>query len=161
MFDFRYHVASLAAVFLALIIGIVVGVGISSGGVVSKSERSLLNSRITELQDRLNSATKRAGDLAEEQRAGQEFIQGSYAALMTNRLAGRNVAIVFVGSIDDGVRSLIEKTLSDADGPAPIRVRSLKVPIDLGELDAVLASRPGLVSYADAGRAGDIGRELG
>jgi hypothetical protein len=161
MFDFRYHVASLAAVFLALIIGIVVGVGISSGGFVSKSERSLLNSRITELQDRLNSATQRAGDLAEEQRAGQQFIQDSYTALMTNRLAGRNIAVVFVGSIDDGVRSLIEKTLSDAGAPTPIRVRSLKVPIDLGELDAVLASRPGLVGYADAGRAGDIGRELG
>ena len=29
MFDLRYHVASLAAVFLALIIGILVGVGIS------------------------------------------------------------------------------------------------------------------------------------
>ena len=32
MFDLRYHVASLAAVFLALIIGILVGVGISDRG---------------------------------------------------------------------------------------------------------------------------------
>ena len=32
MFDLRYHVASLAAVFLALIIGILVGVGISREG---------------------------------------------------------------------------------------------------------------------------------
>ena len=45
MFDLRYHVASLAAVFLALIIGIVVGVGISGKGFVSDSERSLFNQR--------------------------------------------------------------------------------------------------------------------
>ena len=33
MFDLRYHVASLAAVFIALIIGILVGVGLSGSGV--------------------------------------------------------------------------------------------------------------------------------
>ena len=45
MFDLRYHVASLAAVFLALIIGIVVGVGISGKGFVADSERSCSTSR--------------------------------------------------------------------------------------------------------------------
>ena len=36
MFDLRYHVASLAAVFVALIIGILVGVGISDRGLVDR-----------------------------------------------------------------------------------------------------------------------------
>src|SRR5881394_721145 len=107
MFDFRYHVASLAAVFLALIIGIVVGVGISSGGFVSKSERGLYNTRIAELQGQLSSATKRSADLAEQLRAGQEFVQDVYPALMAGRLAGRQVALVFVGSVDGGVQSLV------------------------------------------------------
>ena len=48
MFDLRYHVASLAAVFLALVIGILVGVGISSGGFVQKGERRILNDKIDE-----------------------------------------------------------------------------------------------------------------
>jgi hypothetical protein len=39
LFDFRYHVASLAAVFLALVLGILVGVGISGRGLVDNSER--------------------------------------------------------------------------------------------------------------------------
>jgi hypothetical protein len=34
--DLRYHVASLSAVFLALIVGILVGVGISGRGFVDK-----------------------------------------------------------------------------------------------------------------------------
>ena len=63
MFDLRYHVASLAAVFLALIIGILVGVGISGKGFVQDSERSLLNERIADLKNRLDSATKRSADL--------------------------------------------------------------------------------------------------
>ena len=39
MFDFRYHVASLAAVFLALVVGILVGVAVSSNDTLSNSER--------------------------------------------------------------------------------------------------------------------------
>ena len=39
VFDLRYHVASLAAVFLALVIGILVGVGISGRGFIDDAER--------------------------------------------------------------------------------------------------------------------------
>jgi hypothetical protein len=39
VFDLRYHVASLAAVFLALVFGILVGVGISGRGIVDDAER--------------------------------------------------------------------------------------------------------------------------
>ena len=90
MFDLRYHVASLVAVFLALIIGIVVGVGISGKGFVSDSERSLLNERIADLKSRLDSATKRDTDLTRSQRAAQAFVQQAYPALMNGRLSGAN-----------------------------------------------------------------------
>ena len=56
MFDLRYHVASLTAVFIALIIGILVGVGISSGGFVKKSERRILNDQIEKVQRELDAA---------------------------------------------------------------------------------------------------------
>jgi hypothetical protein len=161
MFDLRYHVASLAAVFLALIIGILVGVGISSGGFVKKSERKLLNDRISDLQRQLDAATQQASQLSEAQQAAQTFIQDSYPALMDSRLRGKRVALVFVGPIDGRLRTLVERTLADAGATAPLRIRALKVPIDLGTMDAVLASRPGLAAYAGATRAADIGQELG
>jgi copper transport outer membrane protein MctB len=161
MFDLRYHVASLAAVFLALIIGILVGVGISSGGFVKKGERKLLTDQIAELRNRLSAANARAHDLSEAQQTGETFIADTYSALMAGRLSGKRVAVVFVGSIDDGTRSLVERTLSDAGAPAPVRVRALKVPIDLGALDAVLAPRPGLSELAVSSGARAIGRQLG
>jgi len=40
MFDLRYHVASLTAVFLALVIGILVGVGIADRGLVDRAKTS-------------------------------------------------------------------------------------------------------------------------
>ena len=50
MFDLRYHVASLAAVFVALVIGIFVGVGLSGKGFVNDAERANLQARIDELR---------------------------------------------------------------------------------------------------------------
>src|SRR5437870_2511960 len=144
MFDLRYHVASLAAVFLALIIGILVGVGISSGGFIRKSERSLLNRQIADLQGRLDAATRRANDLSRAQRAAQAFIKDSYPALIAQRLKGKRVAIVFVGSADERIQSLVESALTDANAPEPLRIRALKVPLDVPRIDAALAKRPAL-----------------
>ena len=51
MFTFRYHVVSLAAVFVALVVGILVGIGISGRGFVDKSERRQLQNQIDDLRN--------------------------------------------------------------------------------------------------------------
>jgi hypothetical protein len=160
VFDLRYHVASLAAVFLALIIGILVGVGISTGGFVQKGERRILNDRIDELESRLDAARVRAGDLARSQRAGDTFVERSYPLLMANLLARKRVAVVFVGPVDPEARGLVERTLTDAGAGDPNRIRALRVPVDLPALDQALAGRPGLARYARPDAARDLGRRL-
>ena len=161
MFDLRYHVASLTAVFLALIIGILVGVGISGKGFVSDSERKLLNEKIDSLHSQLDAATRRGDGLAKAQRAAQTFVQDAYPALMDQRLAGRRIAVVFVGTEDGRTRSLVEQSLDDAGGGAPLRTRALKLPIDLPTLRRTLAGHPALVALATKRRIGELGRRLG
>jgi len=160
MFDLRYHVASLAAVFLALLIGILVGVGISSGGFVKESERRILNDRIEELESRLDAARLRTGDLSRAQRAATTYVEESYPLLMFERLAGRRVALVFVGPVDAEVRDLVERTLVDAGAGATLRMRAVRVPIELGALDSMLDGRPALARYARPDAARELGRRL-
>jgi hypothetical protein len=161
MFDLRYHVASLAAVFLALIIGILVGVGISGKGFVSDSERSLFNQRIADLKSQLDSATRRGDGLARAQRAAQSFVADAYPALMDGRMTGQRVALVFAGPEDGRTRSLVEQALGDAGGGSPRRTRALKLPIDPAALRHALAKRPALAVLATDRRIGDLGRRLG
>ena len=161
MFDLRYHVASLVAVFLALIIGILVGVGISGKGFVSDSERSLLNERIADLKNRLDSATSRSADLARTQRAAQTFVSDVYPAVMEGRMLGRQVGVLFAGPTDGRVRSLVEQSLGDAGGDSPLRMRALKLPIDLVSLRSALARKPALAALATERRIGDLGMRLG
>jgi hypothetical protein len=160
MFDLRYHVASLAAVFLALVIGILVGVGLSSVGDVGENERRLFKERISDLQHRLDEAQVRAGELSRAQRAADTYVEDTYPLLMTGLLEGKRVAVVFVGSIDPNAQSTIERTLADADARSPLRVRAIRVPVDLPALDRTLAGRPGLARYAKQEAAEDLGRRL-
>ncbi len=160
MFDLRYHVASLTAVFIALIIGILVGVGISSGGFVKKSERRILNDQIEKVQGELDAARVRNGDLARTQRASETFVDASYPLLMDGLLDKKRVAVVFVGPVDAEKRDLVERTLDDAGAGNPLRLRAMRVPVDLAALDKRLAGRPGLARYAKADAVRDLGRRL-
>jgi hypothetical protein len=160
MFDLRYHVASLAAVFLALVIGILLGIGITSGGIVEKGERSFLNAEIDDLERSLDAARARTGNLSRAQRAAAAYVEESYPLLMADRLAGRRVALVFVGPVDAGVRDLVERTLVDAGARATLRMRAIRVPTDTRALGDLLDGRPALARYGRPEAARELGRRL-
>ena len=160
MFDLRYHVASLAAVFLALIIGILVGVGIADRGLLDMGTKRLLEDRIAVLQNRLDNATQRTAAAAREQRAMQSYVKETYPVLVSNRLRGGHVAVVFVGSVDTGVSSAVERALTDA-GAQETRMRALKMPLDVRQVDARLASDAKGKSYVGNAKLESLGRALG
>jgi hypothetical protein len=156
VFDFRYHVVSLAAVFLALIVGIVIGVGLSGQGILQDSERNALNGQIDLYKAQRDSARTR---LQEEQATGR-FIDAAYPAVMDERLAGKHVVVLFVGSADR-TRGAIEQTLADADAGAPVRLSVLKVPIDDAALARTIEGNSELADLASPDDPGEIGRVLG
>ena len=163
MFDLRYHVASLAAVFLALVIGILVGVGIADRGLVDKAKKGLLEQRVASLRAELNQASQRSATAAREQAAAQSYIKETYPVLVHNRLHGKRVALVFVGRLDrvaDGLRSTIERALTDS-GAVEVRFRALKVPVDDRQLDSRLAAFGGQQDYIGKARLERLGRALG
>ena len=158
MFDLRYHVASLAAVFLALIIGILVGVGIS--GPVDSTKTKLLEEQVANLQSRLDQTATQSTDFAREQQAARTFINETYPVLVRNRLRGKQIAVVFVGSVDGGVAKAVDRLLRDA-GAQQLRLRALKVPIDVRQLDSALQGQPAAAGLVGRSHVEDLGRALG
>jgi Copper transport outer membrane protein, MctB len=156
VFDLRYHVASLAAVFIALIIGILVGVGLAGSGVTSKVDLRLEKRRNADLRATLGQVTAQRDAATRTQKA----FQLAYPALMAGRLSGMNVAVLFVGKIDGSVRGDIERTLSDAGAGQPARIRALKVPINADAIDKVLFAHAAYVKYGGSDKLGALGRAL-
>lgn len=153
MFDFRYHVASLVAVFLALVVGIVIGVGLSGQGILDEGERSVLNDEIARQRSRAEGAEGRL----EQAQAAAQFADAAYDAVMENRLAGKRIAVVFVGRANE-LRSAITAAIADADATL-VRLRALKLPVDEDELMGALDGRSDLSTPPEDIR--ELGRMLG
>jgi hypothetical protein len=155
MFDLRYHVASLAAVFVALLIGILVGVAMS--GKVDDAEKQRLKSDVASLNAQLESAREGRASVTREQTAIRAFIKNAYPSLIADRLRGRRIAIVFVGPVNTGVRQDVERAVEDAGASTPVRMRALTVPIDPQAIENKLNGE--LRQYRATG-LDELGREL-
>jgi len=155
MFDLRYHVASLAAVFFALVIGILVGVALASHG--------LGNAERKKLQADLSRAEGRIDDLkgaAQADKAETQFASAAYDAVMANRLQGARIAVLFVGPVDNAIRTAVEGTVNDA-GASVTRMRAITVPVNAHAIEGALAKRSSLASFAvGPKRFLNVGREL-
>jgi Copper transport outer membrane protein, MctB len=162
VFDLRYHVVSLAAVFLALVIGILLGVGVSETGRVDKVERDSYEARISDLEGQLESA--RAADVASarEQRAAEEIVDRAYPALIDGRLDRKRIARLYIGPEGDGkISSSIDTLLSDAGASTSSPyLRALKVPIDPDAIMGALDGHAELARYAGPDRFDELGSAL-
>jgi Copper transport outer membrane protein, MctB len=159
VFDFRYHVVSLAAVFVALVIGIVVGLGLSGRGFIDDAERTNLNDRISELTAQRDQARTQSEAATRRQAAMEDYAADTYPALVTGRLKDANVAVLFVGPVD-GTGEAVSQAVGDAGGRV-VRVRAVRVPVDQKAVVDALAANPLFrARYDEPGELDNLGRDL-
>jgi Copper transport outer membrane protein, MctB len=120
----RYHAASLAAVFLALAIGILIGVNFGDD-VVSGTARSLEES----LQDDLDQARAEADELDAQLQTERDFNEEVYPALVGGRLREDRVALVGVGGLPNEVVAEVEEMI-EPTGATLSQVSVVRAPPD-------------------------------
>ena len=156
MFDLRYHVVSIAAVFLALCLGIILGVAISDPEpLADRAENLRLRNDVAELNRLLESAENRL----QQQRAADVFVDKAYGAVMTGRLANRRIVVVSVGRVEDRVAE-VTAAVGDAGGTI-VRMRALTLPEEAEPIETALGQRPALAGYVGDEHLDDLGRDLG
>jgi hypothetical protein len=160
MFDLRYHVTSLAAVFIALLIGILVGVALASHG-LGNSERKSLEDDVHRAQNRVDALQGKVESLQQQDRADSSFVDNTYNALMTDRLKGKRVAVLYVGSVSHPLQNDIAAALKDAGGGTPARLYAVQVPIDAAAIEKRLGNNPALAKYAGSDHLRQLGQQLG
>jgi hypothetical protein len=80
--------------------------------------------------------------------------------VMAARLKGERVAVLFIGPVNNSIRSDITTTLTDA-GATMVRLRAVSVPVNGHTIESALAKRSALAAYAfGPARWKNIGREL-
>lgn len=131
MFDFRYHAVSLAAVLVALAVGVLLGVAIGDAGLVSSAEKQVRSS----LRDDVRGAQAKEQAATDQLEAEQRYSRAAYPFVVSGKLQGSKVGLLFLGEPDEAiaadVRSALEGTGADLSGTL-----ALKEPPDTAELAA-------------------------
>jgi hypothetical protein len=151
----RYHATSLAAVFLALAIGILIGVGFG-GDVLNSTKKDLEKS----LTGDLEAARSHADELATQLDRSNEFAQRVYPVLVGHRLAGRRIGVVGLGALPNGISSDIEGALAPTGGKLT-EVAVLREPPDAPGLAGDLQATRFAKIRQDPGLIEALGKSIG
>ena len=109
MIDFRYHVVSIVAVFLALALGLFIG-GTSLRGTFAND----INNRADKVAGQNRALKGEISTLQDQLRDEQRFETTVQPYITTNALAGESVIVVSAPGVDGGTRSRLIDALTAA-----------------------------------------------
>lgn len=133
MYNLRYHIASLVAVFLALAIGLLLGTVVADRGGLN-SQRASLASITKQLQTQFTGLKKENDDLRRDRDRLKGFAQETVPLLTDGMLKGKSILVVTNAGRNDALAP-VRDALKAAG--ADITVVTLKTK-DLGRGDAAL-----------------------
>jgi hypothetical protein len=128
----RYHAASLAAVFLALAIGILIGSQWGSD-VLNKTRKDLESSLTSDLND----ARDEIDDLHQQQEWSNEFGGSVYPLLTEARLQGKKIGLIGLGELPSNLTDSVESAL-EPSGADLVAVGAIRQPPAMDDLAAEL-----------------------
>lgn len=102
MIDFRYHLVSIASIFLALAVGIVLG-----AGPLQQQIGSTLTSEVTQLRKDKADLRSQVDALSAQSAVNETFDEDALPRIVTGSLVGQIVTVVSLPGVDQG---LIDRT---------------------------------------------------
>jgi hypothetical protein len=147
MINFRFHIVSLIAVFLALALGIVMGATVVNRAIVDR-----LNDRIDTVEDNANKRKAESDQLRGEVGQLQQYIDGTKNFAIAGRLDGVTLVTIATRGVDaDAVKQTVE--LAQQAGARAPGIIWLEEKMTLSDPDALrelgdLLGRPGQTAKA-------------
>jgi len=155
VFDFRYHALSLAAVFIALVVGLLLGVAIG--------DKELVSSASNQIRDSLRRDVVRANgerdDARTDVRRQQDYADRSYPILTGGRLGGRRIGLVLLGE-NNGALETVGRALEPTGAKLKV-VAVVKSSVDTSELAARARGTRYEALATDDSLLDDFGRRMG
>jgi len=157
VFDFRYHALSLAAVLLALAVGVVIGVAIGDSDLVSSAKSGIVH----QLKEEVAEAQRHSGELSTQLHEGEAFTSDLYPIAVHGLLGGENVGLAFLGSSSNSINTYVRDAVTQAGGSLTTVV-AFREPLDLEGLShAAEGTRFQSLGAESASTSGEPGEKAG
>jgi hypothetical protein len=152
--DLRYHLISLISVFLALAIGILLGVAMADRGVVS----GRVQAEITSIQHQLDRQRKEIGKQNERIAEQEVLLERMSDAMIADSLQGEDVALVAGPYAEQDTYQALQADLSEA-GANITTVETLDLP-DPAEITGQELTTREATRQLESGYAASVAREV-
>ena len=154
MYNLRYHIASLVAVFLALAIGLVLGGLVVRQGAFDTQQRAL----VTSLQSQFSKLKKDNTSLR-----AMIALQDPYASQMTDdwvggRLVGRSAVVLTSGGKDEGLDAAVSAVKAAGGTPAIVTILKPGMGLSISSVASATASVLGTDSGPPS--SADVAKQL-
>lgn len=128
MIDFRYHIVSLIAVFMALAVGIVIGAGPLRDYLADELSGQVDQLRVEKEEQRI--ALEESEAMAAQQ---SQFIAGAAPTLLSETLTDRSVAVVQLPEADPDVVEAVSERLAESGASITARAALTETWTDAGQ----------------------------
>lgn len=112
MYTWRYHLLTLVAVFLAMGLGVLVGISLSDSGVVETGNAGLAS----DIQRDLDNLSQLNNDLNRQAAENQRYQDDILPYLVNGQLQGKKFAVVASGTVDDQILRDLGAAINSAGG---------------------------------------------
>jgi Copper transport outer membrane protein, MctB len=130
LFDYRYHALSLAAVLLALALGVLIGVAIGDSNLVSSAKSGIVH----DLESEIHSVHQQLDEQRSRVASQEAFADGLYPLAVHGLLTHRSVGLVFLGGASEHIDGLVRDAVAEAGGQVP-SVVTVSEPLNLGAIE--------------------------
>ena len=152
MYNLRYHIASLAAVFLALALGLVLGGLVVQQGSFSQQQRSI----VAGLQRDFRRLTDQNADLRSDLSFERGYSGEMTDAWLTGRLGGRSVLVLTSGDKGEGAAAVISAIVDAGGNPVVITLVNREFGLNNSRVESTIRS----LVPSSANVPGDLAKAL-
>lgn len=156
MFDFRYHALSLVAVFVALTVGLLLGIAVGDQGLVSNAEKQLRDDLRGDLQESRSEAAALRKEVAQRRR----YETQTFRPLVAGKLNRRRVLLLFLDERSDAVFRHVSDAVAQSGGEL-VFAATVKRPLDLEALADLSAGTRYENLVENPALVGDLGTRMG
>ena len=118
MIDFRYHLVSLVAVFMALAVGIVLG-----AGPLGQEISSTLEAQVRELREERNGLRAQLDQAEARDELKNQVVQIVTPTVASNQLSGRRVGVITLPGADRNIVGQLQDRIGAAGGQVVLTAR--------------------------------------
>jgi len=136
MYNLRYHIASLVAVFLALALGLVLGGLVVQQGTFSKQQKSIVEGLQRDFKKLKNDNARLSNQIVLESGYSEQMT----TAWARNRLAGRNVVVLTSGAEKEGAAAVVSAVKGAGGNPVVVTISSREFGIENPKIAGVIRS---------------------